>query len=144
MESRDAAIIRGTLGLASEGITGDIADMGTAEEADPFDEGIVIHEAASLPYGGDWTGKDGLRALMDRIASVANLSVSPAGVELFDVGHGHVITRQTALLSSPGTGETLPVQMVEVYKLVNGKITDIDVYYKDTKAMSDFFGSPGG
>ena len=127
MESRDAAIIRGTLGLASEGITGDIADMGTAEEADPFDEGIVIHEAASLPYGGDWTGKAA--------------EGGSAGVELFDVGDGHVITRQTALLSAPGTGETLPVQMVEVYKLVNGKIADIDVYYKDTKAMSDFFGS---
>ena len=142
MESRDAAIIRGTLGLASEGISGDIAEMGTAEAADPFDEEIVIHEAASLPYGGDWTGKAGLRGLMERIASVANLSVSPANVDLFDVGDGQVITRQTAVFTAPGTGETLAMPMVEVYKLENGKITDIDVYYKDTKALVDFLSSP--
>ena len=81
---------------------------------------------------------------MERIASVANLSVSPTGVELFDVGDGHVITRQTAVFSAPGTGETLSMPMVEVYKLVNGKIVDIDVYYKDTKAMVDFFSTPAG
>ena len=144
MESRDAAIIRGTLGLASEGITGDIVDMGAAEQADPFDEAIVIHEATSLPYGGDWTGKPGLRALMERIASVANLSVSPTGVEVFDIGDGHVITRQAAVFSAPGTSETLTMPMVEVYKLVDGKIVDIDVFYKDTQAMMDFFSTPAG
>lgn len=92
MTTREVAIIRGTLGLANDGISGDLADLGVAETTDPFAEDIVIREAAGLPYGGDWKGKDGLRDLMTKIGSLA-------------------------------------------------KLTPMDVYYKDTKAMVDFFDS---
>jgi hypothetical protein len=138
VETRDAAIVKGVLGLASEEhITGDLADRGTAEQPDPFDEQIVIREAGSLPYGGDWTGTAGLRSLMDTIASTAKLSVSD--VEVFDAGGGYVITRQTANFTVDSTGATLSVPMVEVYELRDGKITVIDVYYKDTQAMNELF-----
>jgi hypothetical protein len=138
MDSRDAVIVKGVLGLASEDhIKGELADRGTAEQSEPFDEGIVIREAGSLPYGGDWTGKEGLRELMDTIGSVAQLSVSD--VEVFDAGGGFVITRQTANFTVESTGATLRVPMVEVYELRDGKIVVIDVYYKDTQAMNELF-----
>jgi ketosteroid isomerase-like protein len=128
------------LGLASdEHIRGELADRGTGEQPEPFAEEIVIREAATLPYGGDWSGTEGLRGLMDTIASVAKLSVSD--VEVFDAGDGHVITRQTANFTIEATGASLSVPMVEVYELREGQITVIDVYYKDTQAMNDLFAS---
>ncbi len=139
MGSKEATIIRGILGLADDGIKGELADMGVAGQTDPFDEKIVIREAAELPYGGDWTGKEGLRDLMTRIASLAKLT--PIDVEVFDAGDGCVITRQTAKLTHEASGDELSIPMVEVYKLVDEKIVEIDVYYKDTKAMVDFFTS---
>ncbi|PWI06642.1 hypothetical protein DIZ27_32215 [Streptomyces sp. NWU339] len=138
MSSKDADIIKANLGLlADEGMKGELADMGPTERPDMFQEDIVVREAGSLPYGGDWNGKEGLRLLMDTIGSITELS--PSDIEVFDGGNGYVLSRQTANFTLKSTGATLSVPMVEVYRLVDGKITEIDVYYKDTKAMVDFF-----
>jgi len=136
MTSHAASVVRGILGLADDGIKGELTDKGVAGQADPFHEDIVIREAVELPYGGDWQGKEGLRALMTKIDSLATLT--PIDVEVFDVGEDHVITRQTARLRRDGSDEELMIPMVEVYRLENGQIREIDVFYKDTKAMVDF------
>ena len=139
MSARDAAMIRAMLGhSATDGIDGDLADMQEVDVADPFHPDIVVKEAAGLPYGGDWKGVEGLRDLMTKIRSLTKLS--PIDVEVFDAGDDHVITRQTALMEDEASGATLRVPMVEVYRMVDGKIAEIDVFYKDTKAMVDFFG----
>jgi ketosteroid isomerase-like protein len=132
-------MIRAMLGHSAEdGIDGELADMNEADVQDPFHPDIVIREAASLPYGGDWKGVDGLRDLMTTMRSLTKLS--PIDVEVFDAGDDHVITRQTALMEDERTGASLRVPMVEVYRMVDGKIAEIDVFYKDTKAMVDFLG----
>jgi len=136
-------IVKANLGLlAEEGMKGDLADMGPAEQADPFQNDIAIHEAESLPYGGDWKGREGLRKLMDTIGSITELT--PTDIEVFDAGDGIVISRQTTNFTSKSTGTTLSIPMVEIYTMVDGKIQDIDVYYKDTKAMVDFFFAASG
>ncbi|MDT2005821.1 nuclear transport factor 2 family protein [Rhodococcus opacus] len=139
MTSRAASVVRGILGIADNGINGDLTDSSVPGESDPFHEDIIIREAAELPYGGEWKGKDGLRALMTKINSLATLI--PIDVEIFDLGEDHVITRQTAKLTREGTDKELLVPMVEVYQMEDGKIREIDVYYKDTKAMVDFLAS---
>lgn len=137
MNTRAGNIIRGTLGLATEeGIKGELTDASVEGQADPFHEGIVVREAPELPYGGDWKGKEGLRALMTKINSLATLTVSD--IDIFEVDEENVITRQTATFSREGSEKTLTIPMVEVYRLDDGQITEIDVYYKDTKAMVDF------
>ena len=142
MSARDAAMIKAMLGhSAAEGIDGDLADMQEVDVQDPFHPDIVVREAAGLPYGGDWNGIDGLRDLMTKMRSLTKLS--PIEVEVFDAGDDYVITRQTALMEDEGSGATLRVPMVEVYRMVEGKIAEIDVFYKDTKAMVDFFEQTG-
>lgn len=137
MTTRAGNIIRGTLGLATEeGIKGDLTDASVEGQADPFHEDIVVLEAAELPYGGEWKGKEGLRALMTKIDSLATLTVS--NIDVFEVDEENVITRQTATLSRVGSEKTLSISMVEVYRLDDGQIIEIDVFYKDTKAMVDF------
>ncbi|MCZ4588762.1 MULTISPECIES: nuclear transport factor 2 family protein [Rhodococcus] len=136
MASRAAQIVRGTLGLADEGINGDLTDASVEGQADPFHENIVVREAAELPYGGEWKGKEGLRALMTKIQSLANLTVSD--IDIFDVDEQNVITRQTATFKRDGADGTLTIPMVEVYRFENDQIVEIDVYYKDTKAMVDY------
>jgi len=136
MESYAATVVRGILGIADSGINGSLTDKSVPGQSDPFHEDIVIREAAELPYGGEWKGKEGLRALMTKIDSLATLI--PIDVEVFDVDETHVITRQVAKMSREGSDKELLVPMVEVYRLEDGKIREIDVYYKDTKAMVDF------
>ena len=142
MSARDAAMIKAMLGhSASDGIDGDLADMQEADVQNPFHPDIVVKEAAGLPYGGDWKGVEGLRELMTKMRSLTKLS--PIDVEVFDGGDDYVITRQTALMEDQESGATLRVPMVEVYRMVDGKIAEIDVFYKDTKAMVDFFEQGG-
>ncbi len=142
MSARDAAMIKAMLGhSAADGIDGDLADMQEADVQNPFHPDIVVKEAAGLPYGGDWKGVEGLRELMTKMRSLTKLS--PIDVEVFDGGDDYVITRQTALMEDQESGATLRVPMVEVYRMVDGKIAEIDVFYKDTKAMVDFFEQSG-
>lgn len=138
MSSHAASVVRGVLGLADSGINGDLTDRSVPGQADPFHDDIIIREATELPYGGEWKGKEGLRALMTKIDSVATLT--PIDVEVFDLGEDRVITRQIAKISREGTDRELLIPMVEIYHMEDGKIREIDVYYKDTKAMVDFFG----
>jgi hypothetical protein len=137
MTAREAAIVRGTLGLADNGVTGDLVDTGSQSTADPFADDIVVREAAELPYGGEWKGKEGLHDLMTKIGSLAHLTL--ADVQVFDAGDGWVVARQSARFLDECSADELVIFMVEVYKLANDKIVEIDVYYKDTKAMVDFF-----
>ncbi|MBH0118365.1 nuclear transport factor 2 family protein [Rhodococcus sp. CX] len=134
--SRRGTGVGSVLGLADGGINGEIADKGVTGQSDPFHEEIIIREAAELPYGGEWKGKEGLRALMTKINSLVTLR--PVDVEVFDLGENHVITRQVAKMTRGGVDRELEVPMVEIYHLEDGKIREIDVFYKDTKAMVDF------
>ncbi|WP_244970981.1 nuclear transport factor 2 family protein [Gordonia jinghuaiqii] len=119
-----------------DGIKGDLTDRSVEGQSDPFHPDIVVREADELPYGGEWKGKEGLRALMTKISSLAHLTVSD--IDIFDVDENNVITRQVATFKREGADATLTLPMVEVYRFENEQIIEIDVFYKDTKAMIDY------
>jgi hypothetical protein len=48
-----------------------------------------------------------------------------------------VVAEMQASLRSKETGRNLDTQIVELYRFTDGLISNIDVFYKDTKAVAD-------
>lgn len=94
----------------------------------------VVREAAGLPFGGHWKGPDGFGQLLGTMAK--DFEVVVEGYELFDAGEV-VVGRLRATFRSQATGASVALSIVELYTIRDGRIVDVDVYYKDTLALRD-------
>lgn len=99
---------------------------------------IVAHEPPGLPYGGEWTGKDGFRALMEKIGQTVAVEATPLG--LHEAGDT-LVAIMRATFTSRATGASVEMPVCEVYGLTDGLISSADVYYKDT---AEFIARIGG
>lgn len=95
---------------------------------------LVVHEADNLPYPGDHRGVDGFVKLLKTLLS--NYELKFVSATLHDAGDV-VVCEMTIALTGRATGKALEMPMIEVYRFTDGQISDIDVYYKDTKAVVD-------
>jgi ketosteroid isomerase-like protein len=105
-------------------------DMDTALSALRAD--LVVHEAASLWYPGDWKGPEGFLQVIGLMTSKVDLKVH--GYEVFDAGARAVMNAQVTF-TSKATGRTLDMSIVEIYQARDGQLIDMDIYYKDTAAV---------
>lgn len=95
---------------------------------------LVVHEADNLPYPGDYRGLDGFAELLKTL--LRNYELKFVSAALHDAGE--VVTcEMTIQLTGRVTGRTLEMPMIELYRFTDGRISDIDVFYKDTKAVVD-------
>jgi nucleoside-diphosphate-sugar epimerase len=98
------------------------------------DEEAVWREAETLPWGGEWRGPDGFARLTREIDTVAELTVR--GHEIVQAGEV-VELRLDAVFTSRKSGRRLPMEVVEHYRVREGKILGADAFYKDTQAVND-------
>ncbi|MFJ9643600.1 nuclear transport factor 2 family protein [Streptomyces sp. NPDC101206] len=118
-----------------------LIESGAIEEAlRLMDPEVVIHEAESLPYSGDFHGPEGFIRLAETVFGLATLSLSE--VRLLEDGDT-VISRSKAKFTAP-TGRVLETEVVELYTFHNGRIIDIDAFYKDTHAVVELLRSGPG
>ncbi|TGD88392.1 nuclear transport factor 2 family protein [Mycolicibacterium sp. CH28] len=96
---------------------------------------VVVHEAESLPYGGDWLGLDGFARLLTVLTNRADLDIRE--YTTYPTVDG-VIIAMGVRMTSRTSAQTLDTSLVEIYRVVDGLIREIDVYYKDVKALVDF------
>jgi ketosteroid isomerase-like protein len=106
-------------------------DLAGAQEF--MHEGLVVHEPPGLPYTGDWSGRDGFATLLRRLNSL--FSVDLRAFHLVEAAD-RVVLCADAVFTCRATGRALPMPIVEVYRLEDGKIIDIDVFYKDPAAVA--------
>src|SRR5262245_18052259 len=106
-----------------------------------YDENITIHEAASLPYGGDYHGLEGalrhgqgFRAAWDRFQPNERRGLDP---RLFADGD-HVVVLWEHKVENVETGDRLELPAVSVYRLKNAKIADSRMFHFDTAALLRF------
>jgi nucleoside-diphosphate-sugar epimerase/ketosteroid isomerase-like protein len=99
-----------------------------------IDEEAVWREAETLPWGGEWRGPDGFARLTREIDTVAELTVR--GHEIIQAGEV-VEMRLDAVFTSRKSGRGLPMEIVEHYRVREGKILGADAFYKDTQAVND-------
>ena len=98
-------------------------------------EDIVVHEAASLPYGGEHRGHDGFLRLVEAFTSVWEMT-SDLDLTFFDADDTRVVVLVAYDVVARATGRPFRLDHVEVYTVRDGRIADLDIYYKDTAAIN--------
>jgi uncharacterized protein YciI len=106
-----------------------------------YAESIAIHEALSLPYGGDHCGLEGsirhgqaFRATWDPFQAHHARGLDPRIIADGD----NVVVLWHHKVENPATSESLELPAVSVYKLENAKITDSRMFHFDTAALLRF------
>jgi uncharacterized protein YciI/ketosteroid isomerase-like protein len=103
-------------------------------------ENVTIHEAESLPHGGDYCGAEVLRhgrefrAAWDRFQPNEQRGLDPHIIADGD----HVVVQWRHRLENPKTGDSLDLPAVSVYRMENTKIIDSRMFHFDTAAMLRF------
>lgn len=106
---------------------------------DLYAENAIIHEAVSLPYGGDYTGPEGVirhgQAYLkhwDKLQDPADRQLDP---EYFSAGDQvAVLWRQRGQRG----GRRFDMPAVSVYRLASGKIVDSRMFHYDAAAVAAF------
>ena len=106
-----------------------------------YAENIKIHEAASLPYGGDYHGLEGalrhgqgFRAAWDRFQPHEARGLDPQIVA--DADHVMVLWRHQ--VENAETGDRLDLPAVSVYRMENAKIANSRMFHFETAALLRF------
>jgi ketosteroid isomerase-like protein len=98
------------------------------------DDGIVFSEARSLPFGGDWTGKQGVRDLLAAVARQYRVRLGPP--QVLGGGIGGVVVRMSGRITGRASGTQLPLDCLDLYQVEHGLISRVDVFYKDAAAVA--------
>lgn len=105
---------------------------------DHFADDAVMIEAESLPYGGTYTGKDEIRAGLNKVFPFySSFSYKP---EVLTANGEWVIAYGEFSITSARTCNSLAFPLAEVSRVVDGKIVMIHPVYSDTKALLDVLG----
>jgi ketosteroid isomerase-like protein len=101
-----------------------------------FDPNVEVIEPAGLPYGGVYKGAAAFfEQLLPAIAGPFELTVSDSRV--FDGGDA-AAANMVLSFTSRRTGETIHMPYVEIYRVADGLITQVDVYPQDVTALAAF------
>ncbi|MBV8862484.1 MAG: nuclear transport factor 2 family protein [Mycobacterium sp.] len=95
---------------------------------------FVVHESGGLPFSGDYYGSQGFFELLDRIDDVLELSAGPISID--PLGDDAVAARFSLTFISRSSGESVEMELVEIYTVRDGRIAELDVYYKDPAAVA--------
>lgn len=95
---------------------------------------LVFAEAPSLPFGGEYIGKDGLLRMLGAVTGEFRVKL---GTPEIVAGEEFVAVRVSGTMTSKATGRSMPMDVVDLYRLRDGRIARVDVFYKDTAAVVD-------
>jgi uncharacterized protein len=106
-----------------------------------YDEKIVINEAPSLPYGGEYHDHEGaLRHGMGfRTAWDHFQPWSARGLQPYFIAQGdHVAVLWRHKAKRAETGEKIDLPAVSIYRFIEGKIVDSRMFHFDTARLLHF------
>jgi ketosteroid isomerase-like protein len=94
---------------------------------------LVFSEAPSLPFGGDHLGKDGFLGLLSGVAKHYRVRLAESVVA---AAGDRVLVRVSGTIASRATGRSMPLEALDLYEIRDGLVARIDVYYKDSAAVT--------
>ena len=97
-----------------------------------IDQDLVLYEPSSLPWGGTHRGHEAMMEAMQKLPIYWDF-VGPPHIEARDAGD-QIVMKLRFPVRSKKTGVSLDMEMVEFYKLVDGKVTEIKIFWYDTAA----------
>ena len=95
---------------------------------------FVVHEPSELPYGGDYHGFEGFLDLLGRITAVAEIGA--VGTPEFSPAGDRVMVKMIGRFTSPTSGRSVDTGVVELLSFRDGRIAELDVFYKDPGAVA--------
>lgn len=95
---------------------------------------FVVHEAGGLPFSGDYHGPHGFFELLNRMNDVLELTVGSITTD--PLGDDAVAARFRLRFISRTSGKSVEMGLVEIYTVRDGRIAELDVYYKDPAAVA--------
>jgi ketosteroid isomerase-like protein len=100
---------------------------------------LVIHEPSTLPYGGEWRGRDAFQRLF---ASVMAHWDDPMVETISLLGNEtHAVALLHFTMTAKSNGVRFSQHVVEVSRFnADGKIADIRIHYFDTGEMARLAG----
>lgn len=97
-------------------------------------EDFVIHEPSSLPYGGEWRGRDALQRLYAEVMCYW-LDPSVEWQELVG-GDRHAVALLKLTATAPESGRRFSQHIAEVTSFAaDGKMASMRIHYFDTAEM---------
>jgi uncharacterized protein len=106
-----------------------------------YDEAIIIHEAASLPYGGDYQG---FRGAVDHATGYRNAWNPLQGHAERELGAEIIADPDRVVVlwdqkgRNPVSGEVFEMPVASVYRMKEGRIIDSRMFHFDVAASRDF------
>lgn len=95
---------------------------------------LIIHEPASVPFGGEWRGRDALKRLyMTVMGKWENPKVQ---VKAFVGDDLYVVALLDFTMTSKLTGRTFTQPVAEVSKVEGGLVTEMRVHYFDAAEIA--------
>jgi ketosteroid isomerase-like protein len=94
---------------------------------------LVFSEAESLPFGGDYHGKDGFRRLLRAVSGDFRIELDEPEIGAAET---FVAVRVRGRVTSRATGRSMPLRAVDLYELRDAKIVRVDVFYKEPQALA--------
>jgi uncharacterized protein len=122
----DAAVVRAFYDRLS-------AEETFADALSLLDENFVVHSPRELPWGGEYRGPDGLVDLMTRITNMLEIA-NEVPMRIFDAGD-YVLVKAMGRFTSHASGKSAVTELVELFTVRDGKLIDMDIYYKDPGAV---------
>jgi uncharacterized protein len=104
---------------------------------------IVIHEASSLPYGGDYYGHEGARRHgngFNRTWDAFQIAPAARGLDpvFLETTEDYVVVLFRHKAVVPERGRKIDLPEVGVYKVQNGKVVESWMFHQDTVAILEF------
>ena len=96
-----------------------------------LDPEVVFFATPSLPHGGTYVGHDAFFKMGEQFRDLWDIA-DGVEMEYIDGGGDRVITLASWTAVSRHTSRAVPVRMVEVVSVRDGRITELRAYYEDT------------
>lgn len=98
---------------------------------------FVVHAAGDVPYSGDYHGAEGFSELLGKMLPVLDLTPSPDMEFLVD--GDKVVLYYRLTFTALASGASVEMGVTEVLAVRDGRIAELDVYYKNPSAVAALF-----
>jgi uncharacterized protein len=108
--------------------------------ADTLDPECVLHQPASLPYGGEWRGPEGFRAWMQAFGEVwSHLEVRDA--KFYPSGDDVIVSRSHVYAVSRATGRSVDWPLMQFFRVKDNRIVELSPFHWDTASLLSGIGA---
>jgi ketosteroid isomerase-like protein len=95
---------------------------------------VVVHEAGGLPYSGDYHGPQGF---FDLLATMnETLELNPGHTSRDVLSDNTVVCRFRLTFTARASGKNTEMSLIELYRISQGRIIELDVFYKNPSAVA--------